>query len=134
LPAGVGCRGQVPVGHRTLEPLELGVDASDNLPIQGVQDSVPDVVDREEDVGESNDFFGWSVAAGDFGGSSQADLAIGVSQEGFGSVANAGAVNVIYGSPTGLSATAKRDQFWTQDSPGIGDAAETDDGFGTALS
>ncbi|HYU57407.1 MAG TPA: integrin alpha, partial [Actinomycetota bacterium] len=37
----------------------------------------------------------------DFNGDGYGDLAVGVPGENIGSVANAGAVNVIYGSPTG---------------------------------
>ena len=42
-----------------------------------------------------------------------------------GTITATGAVNVIYGSPNGLSATSpKPDQFWTQDTGGIEDVAE----------
>src|SRR5439155_10500309 len=45
--------------------------------------------------------------------------------------ADAGSVNALYGSARGLS--AKSNQFWTQDSPGIADHAEADDTFGRDL-
>jgi NADPH:quinone reductase-like Zn-dependent oxidoreductase len=45
-----------------------------------------------------------------------------------------GAVNVIYGSGNGLSATAARpDQLWTQDSANVNGTAEQDDQFGFSL-
>src|SRR6266540_1033531 len=69
----------------------------------------------------------------DFNGDGFGDLAIGVSYEDVGTIENAGAVEVIYGSASGLSATAKPDQFWTQNSPDVNDKAETDDFFGDAL-
>lgn len=51
-----------------------------------------------------------------------------------GTVINAGAVNVLYGSATGLSATAARpDQFWTQQSPNVNDFAEDNDQFGLGM-
>jgi len=53
----------------------------------------------------------------DFNGDGYADLAIGVQSEGVGSKVRAGAVNVLYGSQTGL--TAVGDQYWTQDTAGV---------------
>ena len=43
----------------------------------------------------------------------------------------AGAVNVIYGSAAGLTATDN--QLWHQNSSGIADAAEAGDHFGGSL-
>jgi hypothetical protein len=68
----------------------------------------------------------------DFNGDGYDDQAIGVYFESFGTSAiHAGAVNVIYGSPTGLSEVGN--QFWHQNSAGIADVAETDDRFGMFL-
>jgi hypothetical protein len=89
-----------------------------------------DVADVE-DVSELNDHFGSSLASGDLNGDGYADLAIGVPDEDVVAVANAGAVNVLYGSSTGLTATG--DQFWTQDSTAINDTAETSDHFGFSV-
>ena len=61
-------------------------------------------------------------------------MAIGVPGEILGTIISAGAVEVIYGSSTGLSATsAHADQFWTQDSTNIDDIAEFNDQFGFSL-
>ncbi|MCH6256312.1 FG-GAP-like repeat-containing protein [Puniceicoccaceae bacterium K14] len=46
---------------------------------------------------ETNDYFGESLAAGDFNGDGTDDLAIGVPGEDIGTVADGGAVNVLYG-------------------------------------
>jgi hypothetical protein len=89
-----------------------------------------------EDSSESGDLFGWSLASGDFNGDSRDDLAIGVPLEGVGSpsVGGAGAVNVIYGSSSGLSATARLpDKFLTQNYPNIEDSSESGDLFGWSL-
>jgi len=86
-----------------------------------------------EDVSEQGDNFGSSLAAGDFNGDGDDDLGIGVPSEDVGSVFDAGAVNVIYGSSTGLSATTVPDQFWTQDSANVDDSSETDDLLGFSL-
>ena len=69
---------------------------------------------------------------GDFNGDGIADLAIGVPNEDVGTIADAGAVNVLYGTATGLSSATN--QIWTQNSLGIvGDVSEDFDLFGFAL-
>ena len=77
------------------------------------------------EVAEPGDFFGSALTTGDFDGDGFADLAVG-SCESVGDVARAGAVNVIYGSVAGLTATDN--QLWHQDKAGIPEVAETDDG------
>ncbi len=67
----------------------------------------------------------------DFNGDGFDDLAVGVPYEAIGTIQNAGAVHIIYGSPSGLLAT--KNQFWTQDSPGIQDESEENDTFGASL-
>src|SRR5207247_2039833 len=67
----------------------------------------------------------------DFNGDGFEDLAISAFAEDVGTIVDAGAVQVMYGSAAGLSATGN--QFWTQDSPGILDQAETQDLFGRSL-
>lgn len=76
---------------------------------------------------EAHDGFGIALVAANFGHGGEHDLAIGVHGEDH----DAGAVNVIYGSPTGL--TADHDQLWDQNSQGIADRSERDDAFGLTL-
>jgi len=84
------------------------------------------------DVAEYGDQFGPSLSVGDFNNDGYDDLAVGVYLEDVGAVADAGAVNVIYGSSAGLHRfLSQANQFWSQDSVGIADVAETDDQFGT---
>jgi len=80
---------------------------------------------------ESNDWFGNSLAVGDFDGDGYDDLVVGVSGEDIGTINSAGAVNVIYGTSGGLSATD--DQIWYQDSDYIQGASEELDQFGYAV-
>ncbi len=80
---------------------------------------------------EIGDNFGLALAAGDFNGDGYFDLAVGVPREGVGSVARAGAVNIIYGTGDGLD--TPDNQYWNQDEAGMGGSAETDDHFGEAL-
>jgi hypothetical protein len=68
----------------------------------------------------------------DFNGDGYADLAVGVPGEDDGFTRDSGAVNVVYGSPQGLTATA--DQLWSQNSPGVPGKAEVGDLFGTVAS
>ena len=80
---------------------------------------------------EANDQFGYRLAAGDFDGDGIDDLAVGVPFEDIGALANAGGVNVIYGSTHGLSSVG--DQFWSQNTTGILGVSESFDNFGRAL-
>jgi len=82
-------------------------------------------------AGATGDMFGGALLAADFGRSARDDLAVGVPSEDVGTITEAGAVSVLYGSNTGLTATG--DQFWHQDSQGIKDVVEEDDVFGFAL-
>lgn len=82
-------------------------------------------------LSETGDHFGAALAVGDFDGDRVADLAIGIPDEDIGSVINAGAVAVVYGSNIGLTGTGN--QFWHQNSPGILDSAEKVDNFGLSL-
>ncbi len=80
---------------------------------------------------EEGDGFGFTVTAGDFGGSAETDIAAGSRYEDVGTVADAGSVHVLFGSSTGL--TAAGSQLWTQNTRGVPGAAETDDGFDLSL-
>jgi hypothetical protein len=80
---------------------------------------------------EKADKFGWALSIGKFDTGVTGDLAIGVPHEGIGSVRGAGAVQVLYGGPTGTDGT--KEQIWSQDSAGVPDAAETGDRFGATL-
>jgi FG-GAP repeat len=67
----------------------------------------------------------------DFNNDGVDDLAVGVPLDTVGAAVGAGAVNVLYGSVTGLGGTGS--QLLSQATPGVPGSAETDDGFGSAL-
>lgn len=77
---------------------------------------------------EGADAFGWSLATGDLNHDGRADLAVGVFAEDLGSVGDAGAVSVFYGSASGL--TSSGSQLWTQNSRGIKGGGEISDYWG----
>lgn len=94
------------------------------------QDS-PGVTDRAED----GDYFGSWVTTGDFDADGFADLAIGLPSEDIGREnehVRAGALHVLYGSASGLTATGSA--YWAQGINGLPDAPETKDYFGSGLS
>jgi hypothetical protein len=81
---------------------------------------------------EAFDAFGWELVAGDVDGDGDADLDIGVLGEDVGVLTDAGAINVLPGSPTtGLSGAGS--QLFTQDTAGIISTAEPGDNFGGVL-
>ena len=81
------------------------------------------------------DQFGKALAWGDFDADGFDDLAIGVPMEtvttGTGLINDAGAVNILYGSDTGL--TGVENQLWHQNHPDLDDGAESSDQFGSTL-
>jgi hypothetical protein len=84
-----------------------------------------------QETPESQDYLGRALAAGDFDNDGKDDLAIGIPYEDVGSAINAGAVQILFGTGSGLSAV--HDQFITQGSSGLEDDAESYDYFGNTL-
>jgi hypothetical protein len=80
---------------------------------------------------EESDRFGSAVAAGDFNGDGFDDLAVGAPGEAVGTAPGAGAVNVLFGSADGLTATGS--QLFTQASLGGGRTSVEFESFGQAL-
>ncbi len=72
---------------------------------------------------ETNEVFGYYIAAGDTNGDGFDDLAVGSAAED-----GAGQVNVLFGSAGGI--TFVGDQLWSQDSTGVFGSAESGDTFG----
>jgi D-alanyl-D-alanine carboxypeptidase len=90
--------------------------------------SMPGATDPE-------DYFGFSLATGDFDNNGRADLAIGVPGQDFLTIPDVGYVNVVYGDATGLNpalATHPAQEIH-QGRTGIPDSNEAGDRFGAAL-
>jgi hypothetical protein len=84
-----------------------------------------------QDGSEAGDGFGMAVAAGDFDNDGFDDLAIAAPNEDVDGVTDAGAVHVIYGTPTGLTKTGSN--YFNQNSSNIDDSCEFNDKFGLQL-
>ena len=85
-------------------------------------------------VDEAGDKFGFALASGDFDDDGFDDLAIGVPGKdvaGSPGVASAGAVQVVYGSASGLSGT--RDRVFTASNDGLDFTPDNADQYGYAL-
>ena len=81
---------------------------------------------------EVGDYFGVSLASGDFDGNGKDDLAVGAHHEDIGSIGNAGVVHVIYGADDGSGLNYAGNQVWSQ-AGDIQDSPEEGDRFGTTL-
>jgi len=84
-----------------------------------------------EGIGEAGDQFGYSLDVGDLDGDGIDDLAIGAPFEDVGSVSDAGSVNIIFGSGSGLTATG--DQAFSRNSAGIKGVAVSGDAWSSSL-
>ena len=84
------------------------------------------------DEPEPGDHFGATLAAGNIDSSTPAtELVIGTPDEDIGAVTDAGIVQVLKGSASGLRGMGS--QTWSQDSAGIANDAEAGDRFGSSL-
>lgn len=83
------------------------------------------------DEAEERDLLGTSVATGDIDGDGFDDLIVGAPYEDVGTVVDAGAALVFYGSASGI--TAARNELWHLDQPGIDGAAAAGDYFGSRV-
>jgi hypothetical protein len=91
------------------------------------------VITRQHlNVPEENEAFGNTLAAADFNGDNIDDAVIGIPFDKAGS-RFAGAVQVIYGSPTGLNSTRKSTQTFHRDTAGIPGGRFNLDEFGTSV-
>ncbi|MDJ0780808.1 MAG: hypothetical protein QNJ22_02500 [Desulfosarcinaceae bacterium] len=116
------------VEHGSVGVFYGGPDGLDRDGGQVWSQRTPDIRGKAED----DDRFGAVLTTGNWGPFFDF-LAIGVPGEdtGFWHEADAGAVNVLYGSRIGLTDTGN--QLWQQDSDGIGEANDRDDEFGSAM-
>lgn len=100
---------------------------------QGIHQNTSGVLDNAE----SGDMFASTLSSGDFNNDGKSDLVVGVPFEDIGSISNAGAVHVFYGSSSGLRTSSATgipdDQFWSQNSSSVKDASETEDRFGSGI-
>lgn len=80
---------------------------------------------------EANDWFGKTLAVGDFNGDGHDDLAIGTPKEDWNTITDSGVVQVLYGNAYGISTIG--DQQFHQNTKGIWGSDEKYDRFGSAL-
>ena len=79
----------------------------------------------------SDEEFGFATVCGDVNDDGHDDLIVGVPGNIVGGRADAGGVNLIFGTPNGLEASGSN--FWHQDRGGVANKAQTGDRFGSSL-
>jgi hypothetical protein len=100
--------------------------------VEGTSEATDDYSSSPFTVGRGG--FGAELAAGDYNNDGKDDLVIGVPGEDVGTVVDAGSSNVIYGSSSGISATAVLpDRVLDQNSADVEDSCEAGDRFGASL-
>jgi hypothetical protein len=114
------------VGKTNTGAVWLVPGSSSGLRLAGARRLTPATKGIAGSVG-SGSSFGVSLAAADFGGGPEIDLAIGSPY----AADTKGRVYVLYGSGSGI--TTKGAQVWTQASPGVPGTAEKGDAFGSVL-
>src|SRR5688572_20513796 len=109
--------------NKGIDPSDEDADASKEMRSAGSEGIAASSVSSSVSVASSSS----ASALGDFNGDLYEDLAIGVPGEYLGtgnSITLAGAVNVLYGSSSGIQATGTGgpdDQFWNQNSGSVND-------------
>ncbi|MBI2565744.1 MAG: FG-GAP repeat protein [Candidatus Schekmanbacteria bacterium] len=83
-------------------------------------------------VAEAGDLFGASLTSGDFNGDQLADLVVGAPGEAVATQRNAGAIHVLYGSPS-MGAGSAESQQWYEGLAGLEGAAELGDFYGRSV-
>ena len=103
--------------------------------IYGSESGLPDGPRQQltQALAEPGDGFGTAVATGDFNDDILTDLAVGVPGENVGDIADAGAVEIFYGSGGVIGLPAVGDQLLRQGAGGMAGVAEAGDRFGAAL-
>jgi FG-GAP repeat len=103
--------------------------------IYGSESGLPDGPRQQltQALPEPGDGFGTAVVTGDFNGDILTDLAVGAPGENIGAIADAGAVEVFYGSGGVIGLSATPDQLLRQGAGGMAGTAEAGDRFGSAL-
>ena len=103
--------------------------------IYGSESGLPDGPRQQltQALPEPGDGFGTAVVTGDFNGDILTDLAVGAPGENIGAIADAGAVEVFYGSGGVIGLSATPDQLLRQGAGGMAGTAEAGDRFGDAL-
>lgn len=84
-----------------------------------------------EGAPERGDRLGWTLASGDFDGDGYDDVAAAAPREDVDRTRDCGAVNVLYGSGSGIGAS--NNQIWSQHEPGVVGTIQADEKFGFAL-
>ncbi|MEU1542690.1 FG-GAP-like repeat-containing protein [Actinacidiphila glaucinigra] len=82
-------------------------------------------------TGEAGDQFGSAIDAGDVNGDGYADVAVGTSGEDLGTVKDAGAVTILFGSASGLRGNGAAS--YSQDTAGVPGTSEPTDSFGLTV-
>jgi hypothetical protein len=126
----VGVPGQTVNGKLDAGSVNVIYGSAEGLSASGDQEWSQDT-SGIVDAAAEGERFGAVLTAGDFNNDGRDDLAVGVLGEAIDGETGAGAVSVIYGTASGLSAT--NNQIWSQDTSGVDGVPHDGEQFGRAL-
>ncbi|MEU6441503.1 FG-GAP-like repeat-containing protein [Streptomyces sp. NPDC047046] len=121
------------VGHAHKGGTALIIHGTKNGPASGTIQTFTQDTAGVPGAGEKNDYFGSELDLGDVNGDGKLDLIVGAPGETVGGKTGTGAVTVLFNKADGSGITGTGSLFLSQNTAGVPNEDEADDGFGSEV-